>query len=173
MGYPDWPTEYAKGKAFYIAYLMGCGHKPDAAENEADYYRRNGYTSEMRQWHKAAEYYEQNNGGGTGTAGSAANQKLFSALDKTSDGKFKPDTVSHIAACIQAAGKASQEADPKARSYNPQAQTMFAIKNISDGSYLATTGGRTKDVLLARYFYEVDREVALKMIKPGQQLVEI
>ena len=161
MALIPWPAEYAQGQFMYISYLIGHGHTQNSAENEADYYRRNNYRSDMEKWQKAAGHYASQGG----ASGSASNNALFGTPIDTS----RPN-LERIHALVLAAGQDSGQHDHKPGAYNPQAVKMWALRN-RDGTYRTPAGLSTRDPYNAQRFYTQAEAFAVK--KDNQTIVEI
>jgi hypothetical protein len=71
---------------------------------------------------------------------------------------------------VHAVAQDTGKHDHKPGAYNPQAVTMYALRN-RDGTYLTLAGHTTHDPLEARCFYTQEEALAVK--KPTQTIVEI
>ena len=159
MGLGIWPAEYALGEAFRYAYLRhNDGYSDSSAKSNLREYVDYGYTSSMQEWQKGGEEFARLIGGSAG-AGVNANHALFAPLDRTSEGKFRSEQVDHIRECVLAASKSSLESEPTAKSYNPPAKRMWALR-MPNGTYFTLAGYFTRNVEEARAFYTQEEALA-------------
>lgn len=154
-------SSWTPGMHLYYVYYKACGYGESSAEDAGESLRG---ASSSNTWVKFAELLRTEGFGGSAVQGSS-NHALFGTPIDTS----RPN-LERIHALVLAAGQDSGQRDHKPGAYNPQAVTMYALRN-RDGTYLTLAGHTTHDPLEARCFYTQEEALAVK--KPTHQIVEI
>ena len=153
-----WPEKYALGEKMFVALYKGSGYSDsDINMRLNDHKNRIAMGEYQRKGEEFLKLLDGSHGAGSNA--------LFGPIDRSKE------NTERMHAITLSMGADTGKHEHTANAYNAAAVPLYVLQNTDDGTYVLTSGGRTKILNDARHY--TDRSEAESHRLSRQTIVEI